>query len=163
MALPGKKVLPDEPGSGTAAARPGDLVLLHYEGALAGDGSLFDSTRGGQMYLDGGKGALRPVAIRLGGAPVPGVCEGLQRGVEGMVVGGRRTFLVPAALGFGGSTVRGPYGIVPGGSTLRYEVELLRLSRQGPDALMTGIAQCGAGAVNERTAGCADIKPAEFV
>lgn len=62
------------------------------------------------MYLDGGKGALRPVAIRLGGAPVPGVCEGLQRGVEGMVVGGRRTFLVPAALGFGGSTVRGPYG-----------------------------------------------------
>lgn len=54
-------------------------------------------------------------------------------------------------------------GIVPGGSTLRYEVELLRLSRQGPDALMTGIAQCGAGAVNERTAGCADIKPAEFV
>lgn len=47
--LPGIEVVADEPGSGTAAARPGDLVLLHYEGALAGDGSLFDSTRGGQV------------------------------------------------------------------------------------------------------------------
>jgi FKBP-type peptidyl-prolyl cis-trans isomerase len=27
-----------------------------------------------------------------------------------MTIGGRRTFLVPAALGFGSSTVLGPYG-----------------------------------------------------
>lgn len=43
------------------------------------------------------------------------------------------------------------------------QVELLRLSRRGPDALMTGISQCGAGFANERTTGCADIGYAEFV
>jgi hypothetical protein len=80
-----------------------------------------------------------------------------------MVVGGRRTFTVPPSLGFGGGAVLGPYGVVPGGSTVQYEVELLRLSRRGPDALMSGIAQCGPGAANARTAGCADIQPAEFV
>lgn len=58
---------------------------------------------------------------------------------------------------------RAPAGIVPGGSEVRYEVQLLRLSRRGPDALMAGISQCGAGFANERTSGCADIEPAEFL
>jgi len=43
------------------------------------------------------------------------------------------------------------------------QVELLRLSRRGPDALMSGVSQCGAGFVNERTTGCGDISYAEFV
>lgn len=30
------------------------------------------------MYRDGGIGVLRPVIVRLGGSPVPGICEGLQ-------------------------------------------------------------------------------------
>lgn len=66
-----------------------------------------------------------------------------------------RTPLVPAP--------RGPAGVVPGGSEVRYEVQLLRLSRRGPDALMAGVSQCGAGFANERTSGCADIEPAEFL
>ena len=171
-----------------------------------------------QAYRDGGMGALRPVIIRLGGEPVPGICEGLNRGIAGMRVGGRRTFAVPPALGFGSGMVLGPYGelspqsfqflagqclhdatwcvalaafstarqmqataadlptclplpcacpplagVVPGGSEVRYEVELLRLSRQGPDALMSGVSQCGGGVASERTSGCAAITPAEFV
>lgn len=36
-----------------------------------------------------------------------------------------------------------PAGVVPGGATVQYEIELLRLSRRGPDALMSGIAQVG--------------------
>ena len=52
---------------------------------------------------------------------------------------------------------------MPGGSELTYEVQLLRLSRQGPDALMSGVSLCGAGTANERNAGCADITLAEFV
>jgi FKBP-type peptidyl-prolyl cis-trans isomerase len=55
-------------------------------------------------------GALRPVIIRLGGEPVPGVCKGLNRGITGMRVGGRRTFTVPSVLGFGSGMVLGPYG-----------------------------------------------------
>lgn len=34
----------------------------------------------------------------------------MQAGMAGMAVGGRRTFTVPPALGFGGQTVLGPYG-----------------------------------------------------
>lgn len=33
---------------------------------------------GPQMYRDGGIGVLRPAIVRLGGPPVPGICEGLQ-------------------------------------------------------------------------------------
>ncbi|KAL4421381.1 hypothetical protein ABPG75_010672 [Micractinium tetrahymenae] len=137
--------------------------MVHYVGRVAADGQLFDSTLGDELYRDGGKGKLRPVLITLGGGPVPGICTGLQQGIEGMRVGGRRTFSVPPALGFGAATALGPYGIVPGGSEVRYEVQLLRLSRRGPDALMAGISQCGAGFANERTSGCADIEPAEFL
>lgn len=39
-----------------------------------------------------------------------------------------------AELGFKG-TVLAPYSVVPAGSTLQYEVELIRLSNRGPDEL----------------------------
>lgn len=38
---------------------------------------------------------FRPVIIRLSGDPVPGICVGLRKGLEGMRVGGKRTFVVP--------------------------------------------------------------------
>ena len=44
---------------------------------------------------------MRPVVIRLGGDPMPGLVKGLKQGLEGMRVGGRRTITVPAYLGFG--------------------------------------------------------------
>lgn len=80
-----------------------------------------------------------------------------------MRVGGRRTVLVPPQLGFGTAPALAPFAALPGGSTLRYELELVRLSRSGPDALVHGVSQCGGGFVNERTRGCADIEPAEFL
>lgn len=49
------KVLEDQPGSGTAEARSGDLVMVHYVGVVAADGTLFDSTLGGEVGpRDGG-------------------------------------------------------------------------------------------------------------
>ena len=124
---------------------------------------VFDSTLGGAAYRDGGAGVLRPLIYRLGGGPQPGVCAGLEAGITGMRVGGQRVFTVPPKLGFGAAQVLGPYAPVPGGSTLRYSVRLLRLSRVGPDALLSGISQCGGGAVMERTQGCAEIGVAEFL
>lgn len=157
------------------------------------------------MYRDGGEGILRPVAITVGGDPVPGICAGLLQGLEGMRVGGRRTVTVPPSLGFGNQPVLAPYGerlggwqalqafkahagdscpplptceprfahrnhhtrtragIVPAGSTLTYEVQLLRLSRRGPEELYSGTAKCGSGSANQRSEGCADITAAEFI
>ena len=46
-----------------------------------------------------------------GEEPVPGICKGLKRGVEGMRVGGTRTISVPPELGFGNAAVRSPYAV----------------------------------------------------
>lgn len=152
------------PGVGTAAAQAGDLVLLHYVGTLQDGGAVFDSTRGGLLFRDGGEGSLRPVTLRLGSDPLPGIVPGLAAGILGMHVGGMRRLVVPAAQGFGETTaVLAPYAVVPPGSTLVYEVQLLRLSRRGPDELMSGVAGCGIGGASERTQGCADVSFAEFL
>jgi FKBP-type peptidyl-prolyl cis-trans isomerase len=101
------------------------------------DGSVFDSTRGDTLkYRDGGFGVFRPVVIRLSGYPQPGICVGLQEALVGMKIGGRRTVKVPSTLGFGDQVALAPYGIVPSGSTVTYDIELLRVSSVGPDLLM---------------------------
>ncbi|KAG2428157.1 hypothetical protein HXX76_011837 [Chlamydomonas incerta] len=157
------EVLEDVKGVGSRGARPGDLLLFHYVGRLEGSGQVFDSTRGGLKYRDGGAGVLRPAAIALGGGPTPGICEGLQQALSGMSIGGKRTVRVPPELGFGGTAVGAPYAIVPAGSTLVYEVELLRLSAVGPDQLTKGIAKCGSGGAGQQDENCAAISPAEFL
>jgi hypothetical protein len=35
------------------------------------------------------------VVVRVGGDPVPGICEGLTQGIMGMTVGSRRRIVVP--------------------------------------------------------------------
>ncbi|GLC58506.1 hypothetical protein PLESTB_001368400 [Pleodorina starrii] len=72
-------ILEDQKGIGSRGARRGDLLLFHYVGRLEATGQVFDSTRGGLAYRDGGPGVLRPAAVALGGGPVPGICEGLQQ------------------------------------------------------------------------------------
>ncbi|KAJ9508473.1 hypothetical protein QJQ45_012009 [Haematococcus lacustris] len=103
-----------------------------------------------RLYRDGGLGVMRPIILRLGGGPVPGVCAGLQQGVRGMRVGGRRTFVVPPELGFS-TSVNAPYATVPLGSSLQYEVELIRLSTRGPDDLTRQLAAAAGAAPGMRT------------
>lgn len=157
----GVEIVSDDPGFGQKEAAANDLLLVHFVGKVKDSGAVFDSTRGGLTYIDGGPGVNRPSIVRLGGGPVPGICEGLKQGLLGTRVGSVRTFEVPAELGFGSQSVAGPYAVVPGGSTLLYEVEVLRLSRDGPDALVRGIAKCGQGGAGAQETGCADIVPLE--
>lgn len=53
--------------------------------------------------------------------------------------------LVPAALGFGSTPVLAPYAAVPANSALRYDIELVRVSARGPDAMMKVRGQQDAG------------------
>lgn len=91
-----------------AEATQGKTVTVHYVGTLT-DGSKFDSSR------DRGQG----FSFRLGAGQV---IKGWDQGVAGMKIGGVRKLTIPPELGYGD---RGFPPVIPPGSTLLFEVELL--------------------------------------
>ncbi len=97
-------------GTGETAG-VGDRVTVHYTGKFV-DGTVFDSsvTRG------------EPFQFVLGAEQV---IKGWDIGVAGMKVGGKRILIVPSAFGYGPND----YGPIPGGSTLIFEVELLKVEK----------------------------------
>ena len=98
-------------GSGDAA-EAGDQVSVHYTGWLYADGS-----KGAKF--DSSKDRGTPFEFPLGAGHV---IRGWDEGVQGMKVGGSRTLVIPAALGYG---ARGAGGAIPPNATLLFEVELL--------------------------------------
>jgi FKBP-type peptidyl-prolyl cis-trans isomerase FkpA len=94
-------------GSGPEA-KTGQLVTVHYTGWLT-NGAKFDSS------VDRNE----PFVFPLGAGQV---IRGWDEGVAGMKVGGKRKLTIPPHLGYGD---RGAGGVIPGGATLVFEVELL--------------------------------------
>jgi peptidylprolyl isomerase len=100
-------------GSGDSP-KSGQTCVMHYTGWLwenGAKGKKFDSS------VDRG----RPFSFQLG---VGRVIRGWDEGVASMKVGGKRTLLIPADLGYG---ARGAGGVIPPNATLLFEVELLEL------------------------------------
>jgi peptidylprolyl isomerase len=98
-----------------ASPTSGQQCSMHYTGWLwegGKKGAKFDSS------LDRG----RPFSFQLG---VGQVIKGWDEGVASMKVGGKRTLVIPAALGYG---ARGAGGVIPPNATLLFEVELLGVS-----------------------------------
>ncbi len=97
-------------GTGDEAVS-GSRVVVHYTGKFV-DGKVFDSsvTRG------------EPFQFVLGAGQV---IKGWDAGIVGMRVGGKRVLSVPPELGYGAND----YGPIPGGSTLIFEVELLKVEK----------------------------------
>lgn len=97
-----------------AEAVSGKTVVVHYTGWLDNGGEKgkkFDSS------VDRGD----PFSFQLGAGRV---IKGWDEGVAGMRVGGKRTLLIPAELGYG---ARGAGGVIPPNSSLIFEVELLNV------------------------------------
>ena len=100
-----------EVGTGEEAVA-GATVTVHYTGWLA-DGTKFDSSR------DRGE----PFSFPLGAGRV---IRGWDEGVAGMKVGGRRELIIPPEMGYG---ARGAGGVIPPNATLKFDVELLAVSK----------------------------------
>jgi FKBP-type peptidyl-prolyl cis-trans isomerase len=97
-----------KPGKG-AEAKAGQTVSVHYTGWLKSNGKKFDSS------VDRGQ----PFEFSLGAGQV---IKGWDEGVQGMKIGEKRQLVIPPALGYGD---RGAGGVIPGGATLIFDVELL--------------------------------------
>ena len=94
-----------------AAAEAGNDILVHYVGWMSG-GRQFDSSRSRRDPLD----------FELGAGDV---IKGLDQGVPGMKVGGKRKLTIPPELAYG---EHGLAGIIQPQETLVFEVELLEVA-----------------------------------
>ena len=94
-----------------AEAVAGKTVKVHYTWTLT-NGSKFDSSH------DHGE----PFTFKLGAGMV---IQGWDQGIAGMKVGGVRKLTIPPEMGYG---ARGYPPVIPGNSTLLFEVELLGVS-----------------------------------
>ncbi len=111
VAASGLKITDTVVGTG-ATPKTGQTCVMHYTGWLYEDGAKgqkFDSS------VDRGE----PFEFRIGTGQV---IKGWDEGVATMKVGGKRTLVIPAELGYG---ARGAGGAIPPNATLIFDVELL--------------------------------------
>ncbi|MGD2055558.1 MAG: FKBP-type peptidyl-prolyl cis-trans isomerase [Gammaproteobacteria bacterium] len=102
-------------GSGPVAEK-GDVATIHFRGWLAQAG-----TRG-KPFLDSRREG-QPVRFVVG---TDLVMPGWNEAVTGMRSGGRRLARIPSALAYGD---RGLSGVVPPGSDLIFEIDLLAVEK----------------------------------
>jgi peptidylprolyl isomerase len=107
----GLQIIDSKVGTG-ASPKPGQICVMHYTGWLYEDGKKgkkFDSS------VDRNEPFEFPIGQRK-------VIAGWDEGVATMKVGGKRTLIIPPALGYG---ARGAGGVIPPNATLMFDVELL--------------------------------------
>ena len=107
----GLKYTDETVGTGPSP-KPGQTAVVHYTGWLYVNGikgKKFDSSHDRNEPFEFPVGRGR-------------VIKGWDEGVASMKVGGKRTLIIPPALGYGAS---GAGGVIPPNATLMFDVELL--------------------------------------
>jgi len=100
----GLQIIDIEAGDGDEAAADSS-VTVHYSGWLEEDGTLFDSSVGGE-----------PITFALAN-----LIPAWQEGIPGMKAGGKRRLVVPPDLGYGATGS----GVIPPNATLIFDIELI--------------------------------------
>jgi hypothetical protein len=90
--------------------QPGDTITINYTGALASDGTIFDSSVGRE-----------PATF-----PLDNLIVGWQEGIPGMKVGGERRLYIPAEKGYGEA---GSGSSIPPNSDLIFDIQLINTTR----------------------------------
>lgn len=111
----GLQVIDTVAGTG-ASPKTGEICVMHYTGWLYENGKKgkkFDSS------VDRGQPFEFPIGVGR-------VIKGWDEGVATMKVGGKRTLIIPANLGYG---ARGAGGVIPPNATLIFDVELISIKR----------------------------------
>ena len=107
----GLQIIDSTVGTG-ASPKSGQTCVMHYTGWLYNDG------KKGKKF-DSSVDRNEPFEFPIGQGQV---IKGWDEGVASMKVGGKRTLIIPPALGYG---ARGAGGAIPPNATLMFDVELL--------------------------------------
>ena len=107
----GLKIIDTQPGTG-ASPKTGQTCVMHYTGWL------YEGGKKGKKF-DSSVDRNEPFEFPIGQHRV---IAGWDEGVATMKVGGKRTLIIPPALGYG---ARGAGGVIPPNATLMFDVELL--------------------------------------
>jgi FKBP-type peptidyl-prolyl cis-trans isomerase len=104
-----------------AVAVAGNTTRVHYTGWLFVPGAAGTPGTKGKKF-DSSLDRNDPFEFTIGQGRV---IQGWEQGVTGMAIGGKRTLIIPAPLAYGNRDVGG--GLIPAGSTLVFDIELLGL------------------------------------
>jgi peptidylprolyl isomerase len=109
----GLQIIDTKPGTG-ASPKTGQTCVMHYTGWLYENGA-----KGKKFDSSVDRGA--PFEFKIG---MRQVIAGWDEGVATMKVGGKRTLIIPPALGYG---AQGAGSAIPPNATLIFDVELLAI------------------------------------
>jgi peptidylprolyl isomerase len=107
----GLQIIDSKAGTG-ASPKTGQTCVMHYTGWL------YENGQKGKKF-DSSVDRNEPFEFPIGQGHV---IKGWDEGVATMKVGGKRTLIIPPALGYG---ARGAGGVIPPNATLMFDVELL--------------------------------------
>ena len=107
----GLQIIDTKVGTGPSP-KPGQTCVMHYTGWL------YENGQKGKKF-DSSVDRNEPFEFPIGKHQV---IAGWDEGVATMKVGGKRTLIIPPALGYG---ARGAGGVIPPNATLMFDVELL--------------------------------------
>ena len=91
-------------GTGVRVVEKGDSIIISYKGSLLDSGKVFDKAARFTFQVGSGD-----------------VVKGMDQGVIGLKIGGKRKITIPASLGYG---KRGSSPDIPPNSTLMFEISL---------------------------------------